>query len=268
MYLSSAPDGTLYVVDMYRGIIQHRAYITEYLRDQIKSRQLEQPIGLGRIYRVVHESTRRDAGRAFECATTQLVETLSHPNGWRRDTAQQLLVERGDRAAVAALLKFAAGAKDWRTRLHALWTLDALNGVEPTLVTKALDDPVTRRAGVGIAYRRALVVGPTIPSGAAVGSSRTMRIGRCGSNWRRRSARCRPRRASLRSCRCWSAMARIPSSRHGAERAGEAARRNACSACSERDRADASAGGDPRDGPPARASAAKRTFGKVFYMGG
>src|SRR4030095_1909019 len=58
--LSSAPDGTLYVVDMYRGIIQHHAYITEYLRDQIASRALEQPIGLGRIYRVVHDSTVRD----------------------------------------------------------------------------------------------------------------------------------------------------------------------------------------------------------------
>ena len=49
VYLSSAPDGTLYVVDLYRGIIQHRGYITEYLRDQILSRQLEQPTGLGRI---------------------------------------------------------------------------------------------------------------------------------------------------------------------------------------------------------------------------
>ncbi len=60
VYLSNAPDGTLYVVDIYRGIIQHHTYITEYLRDQIASRSLEQPIGLGRIYRVVHEGTVRD----------------------------------------------------------------------------------------------------------------------------------------------------------------------------------------------------------------
>src|SRR5438874_4105887 len=38
VYLSSAPDGTLYVVDMYRGLVQHRTFITEYLRDQILSR--------------------------------------------------------------------------------------------------------------------------------------------------------------------------------------------------------------------------------------
>ena len=45
---------------MYRGIIQHRGFITEYLRDQILSRPLEQPIGRGRIYRVVHDTTKRD----------------------------------------------------------------------------------------------------------------------------------------------------------------------------------------------------------------
>ena len=109
--LSSAPDGTLYVVDMYRGIIQHRGYITEYLRDQILSRKLEQPIGRGRIYRVVHESTRRDRQPALSTAPRpRLVETLSHPNGWWRDTAQRLLVERGDKSAVDALKKLAVSA--------------------------------------------------------------------------------------------------------------------------------------------------------------
>ena len=57
VYLSNAPDGTLYIVDMYHGIIQHRDYITEYLRDQILSRKLEAPLGHGRIYRIVHETT-------------------------------------------------------------------------------------------------------------------------------------------------------------------------------------------------------------------
>ena len=141
VYLSSAPDGTLYVVDMYRGIIQHRAYITEYLRDQIASRKLEQPIGLGRIYRVVHESMRRGRRPALSGASTAaLVDILAHPNGWWRDTAQRLLVERGDRSAVAALEKLALGAPAARTRLHALWTLDGLDSLQPSIVTRALRD--------------------------------------------------------------------------------------------------------------------------------
>ena len=141
VYLSSAPDGTLYVVDMYRGIIQHRGYITEYLRDQILSRKLEQPRGLGRIYRVVHETTRRERRPALSSATpAQLVETLSHPNGWWRDTAQRLLVERGDKSVVNGLRKLASSAPEPRTRLHALWTLDGLDALEPDMVTKALSD--------------------------------------------------------------------------------------------------------------------------------
>ena len=64
VYLSSAPDGTIYVVDIYHGIIQHKGFITEYLRDQILSRKLDQPSGHGRIYRIVHDTTqaRSEAG--------------------------------------------------------------------------------------------------------------------------------------------------------------------------------------------------------------
>ena len=97
VYLSNAPDGTLYIVDMYRGVIQQRADITEYLRDHIVSRKLEAPNGLGRIYRVMHETTKRDtASPPRSCPAPQLVDRLSHPNGWWRDAAQRLLVERDD----------------------------------------------------------------------------------------------------------------------------------------------------------------------------
>lgn len=141
VYLSSAPDGTIYIVDTYHGIIQHKGFITEYLRDQIVSRRLDQPQGHGRIWRVMHETTRRDRPPALGKATpAQLVETLSHPNGWWRDTAQRLLVERADRSVAASLRKIAETAPDWRARLHALWTLDGLDAIEPSSVMRALED--------------------------------------------------------------------------------------------------------------------------------
>ena len=141
VYLSNAPDGALYVVDMYRGVIQDRASTTMYLRDHIVARKLDAPVGLGRIYRVMHETTRLDTVNPFASASpAQLVEALSHPNGWRRDTAQRLLVERGASSVVPALVKLAGSAPDARTRLHALWTLDGLDRLEPELVTKALED--------------------------------------------------------------------------------------------------------------------------------
>ena len=137
--LSMAPDGTLYVVDMYRGIVEHKGYFTEYLRDYVVKHKLAQFTSRGRIYRIVHETTRRDTTPLpTTTASAQLVQLLSHPNGWRRDMAQQLLVERGDKSVVPALRKVALGSGDVRARLKALWVLDAFDVIEPSDVTPAL----------------------------------------------------------------------------------------------------------------------------------
>jgi mono/diheme cytochrome c family protein/glucose/arabinose dehydrogenase len=174
VYLSNAPDGTMYVVDMYRGILEHRNSLTVYLRNQILSRNLAQPTGFGRIYRVVHETTKPDTSRDLASASPrQLVEMLAHPNGWRRDTAQRLLVERGQRmtgrpAVVAALVDRAEHAPDWRTRLHALWTLDGMDAIQPGTVMRQLNDPSrdVRAAAVRIAER--WLGNPAHPVSAAV----------------------------------------------------------------------------------------------------
>ena len=42
----TGPDGALYVVDMYRGIVEHHSLISPYLREQIKAHQLEGPYEL------------------------------------------------------------------------------------------------------------------------------------------------------------------------------------------------------------------------------
>ena len=170
VFIANAPDGTLYIADLYRGIIEHRISITEYLRDQILERKLDKSTGYGRIYRVVHEATERDRRPPFtaDAPSAQLVSALSHPNGWWRDTAQRLLIERNERSAVPALVALASGDAPWRTRLHALWTLDGLDAIEPGLVTKALQDrsPEIRVAAVRIAER--WLAEPNHPIHAAV----------------------------------------------------------------------------------------------------
>jgi mono/diheme cytochrome c family protein/glucose/arabinose dehydrogenase len=139
--LSAAPDGTLYIVDIYRGIIQHKGFITEYLRYQILSRNLEAPIARGRIYRVVYDGIAPGPRPALSRATpAQLVATLTHPNGWWRDTAQRLLVERKPAAAVAPLRALARSSPIDHVRLQALWTLDGMDRLEPADVTRALGD--------------------------------------------------------------------------------------------------------------------------------
>lgn len=140
--LLTAPDGSLTVVDIGRGIIQHRIYMTSYLRKQVEARHLDQPLSVGRLYRVTYAAgkvTRQP--KLTKASSATLVDTLSHPNGWWRDTAQRLLVERGDTSVVPALRTLALKAPEARVKLHALWTLEGMNQVSQDLALQALRDP-------------------------------------------------------------------------------------------------------------------------------
>ena len=97
--LCTGPDGALYVVDLYHGIVQHGAYMSAYLADQVKKRDLDKNEGhRGRIWRIVSDTSPPGAWPHLSsiAPTAELVKNLSHPNGWWRDTSQRLLVERGN----------------------------------------------------------------------------------------------------------------------------------------------------------------------------
>ncbi len=130
----NGPDGALYIIDMYRGIIQDDHFLTDELREQIFERGLESPIGMGRIWRVRH--TGGKTNRAFpvlgNASDSELVASLGHPNGWVRDTAQRLLLARPevDTAELAAL---ATGAETLGA-IHAIWTLEGRGELSRDLV--------------------------------------------------------------------------------------------------------------------------------------
>jgi glucose/arabinose dehydrogenase/mono/diheme cytochrome c family protein len=150
----TAPDGTLYIVDMYRGIIQEGEWTRKgsYLREQIEAFEMEKHTGRGRIYRLRHEGFERGPPpRMLDETPAQWVQHLSHPNGWWRDTAQKLLVLRRDRSVVPALEKLASSdSADARPRLHALWTLEGLGALDDKLILRALKsgDAQVRIAGL------------------------------------------------------------------------------------------------------------------------
>jgi mono/diheme cytochrome c family protein len=156
----TAPDGTLYVVDMYRGIIQEANWTRKgtYLRGQIEARDLQKEIGRGRVYRLRHEKfAPGPQPRMLDETPAQWVQHLSHPNGWWRDTAQKLLVLRRDLSVVPALEKLASqDSGDPRPRLHALWTLDGLGALDVKLIRRALKaaEPQVRIAGLRLAELR------------------------------------------------------------------------------------------------------------------
>jgi mono/diheme cytochrome c family protein/glucose/arabinose dehydrogenase len=152
--LYTGPDGCLYVVDLYRGIIQHRLYVTTFLRRQILERGLDKGTGLGRIYRVLSESMPpAKMPRLLKATSAELLQALSHPNGWRRDTAQRLLVERKDPASIPGLRALATAAGDAIPRLHAMFTLEGMRQFDPQTLTTLLADKDPKVAAAALAIK-------------------------------------------------------------------------------------------------------------------
>jgi mono/diheme cytochrome c family protein/glucose/arabinose dehydrogenase len=148
--LTTGPDGALYVVDFYRGVIQHRISLTTYLRQQSEERGLVDPRGLGRIWRIVPTGDgKRTVVNLANAKSQDLAANLSATNAWTRETAQRLLVERDDAAVVPVLEEMAIKSAPLG-RVHALWTLDGMQKTSWPVIGGVLADadPRVRNAAV------------------------------------------------------------------------------------------------------------------------
>ncbi|MBS1750270.1 MAG: c-type cytochrome [Bacteroidetes bacterium] len=166
---ATGPDGCLYIVDMYHGIIQEGNWTgpSSYIRPQILRYGLDRHIGKGRIYRIVHESIPPDTQKPnlLSASPQELVALLSHPNGWWRDNAQRLLIVRNEQSVVPALkdivlkrsslldkLMFWKEKPTLQGRIHALWTLEGLHAADKSLLLEVMKDgnPELRKMAIWI----------------------------------------------------------------------------------------------------------------------
>jgi putative heme-binding domain-containing protein len=122
-------DGALYVVDMYRLVLEHPEWIPAELARGLDLRAGEQR---GRVYRVAREGAA--AHPAFTDSVTELLSSVR----WRRDTAQRLLLESGDKSALPELKKIAHQSKDAGARIQALWTAHLIEDGDATALVSAL----------------------------------------------------------------------------------------------------------------------------------
>ncbi|MGB5273474.1 MAG: c-type cytochrome [Flavobacteriaceae bacterium] len=148
--LASGPDGSLYVVDMYKGVIQDAPYMTPYLKEVTLARKLDKPVHMGRIWRIKSKNT--VSTKPIDLASAEpntLVEQLGSANGWTRDMAQRLLVEKGGLSMLPEL-KNQLAQGNALGQLHALWTLEGLGYDEPDLYLYALNsaDPKVVQAAM------------------------------------------------------------------------------------------------------------------------
>ena len=144
---ATGPDGCLYIVDMYRGIIQEGNWVREgsYLRGVVQEYELDKNIGRGRIYRVDHKTTRRGPQpRMLDERPVDLIKHLSHENGWWRSEAQKLLVLYGAPDFVPPLKDLLAKGTNPLGRLHALWTLEGLDAIDLDVLKIAFADADAR----------------------------------------------------------------------------------------------------------------------------
>jgi putative membrane-bound dehydrogenase-like protein len=137
---ANAPDGTLHVCDMYREVIEHPWSIPDEIKRHL---DLNSGNDRGRIYRLVpaDPTWRRRATPTLGTAdTATLVATLTHPNGWHRDTASRLLYERQDQAAVPLLARLVREAGPATARFHALGALQGLGALDAGTLAVAVED--------------------------------------------------------------------------------------------------------------------------------
>ncbi|WP_343674808.1 c-type cytochrome [Chitinophaga sp.] len=127
--LYDAPDGALYIVDMYRGIIQHKTYLTPYLKGEIKSRQLTNPLNCGRIYRVVPAGAKMKP-MPLDNNPDKLFALLENPNGWIRDKAQQMIIDHHYTQLIPQLKERLHQEGNTYGAIHALWTLEGLGALQ------------------------------------------------------------------------------------------------------------------------------------------
>ncbi|MDP6447216.1 MAG: HEAT repeat domain-containing protein, partial [Pirellulaceae bacterium] len=140
---ANAPDGNLYVVDMYRELIEGAAFVPPELLANLDPRNGSDR---GRIYRIratgeanaePAATTRRLPKRADVAALAQL---LDHENGWHRDTASRLLSEVGDVAAARDLKRIARESQRPQGRIHALYALQELDRLSEAMLLSGLRD--------------------------------------------------------------------------------------------------------------------------------
>lgn len=138
----TGPDGCLWIVDMYRFMIEHPDWLPpegqEELRPYYRSGE-----GMGRIYRVYPSDQPPMRMAAIQQESDQQVAShLASRNGVVRDWAQRLLIERRATGTKEAIVSLARASSEPRVRLQAFATLAGLGQLsDDLLMGVALQDP-------------------------------------------------------------------------------------------------------------------------------
>lgn len=140
--VTTGPDGALYVVDMYRAVIEHPQWVPDELKVRPDERYGDDK---GRIYRLVPKKFNKpEIANLNQLSSKELVTYLDHPNSWQRKVAARLLYERQDNSVVEELKKLVSAGKTSNGRIRALYTLKGLGLLEVSDIITAFKDKSPR----------------------------------------------------------------------------------------------------------------------------
>jgi putative heme-binding domain-containing protein len=133
------PDGALYVVDMYRFLIEHPRWIPAARLAQIDVRA---GADKGRIYRVVKKGAElRPISNLKKMNSEALAAALDNVNGIERDRVHVEILTRHDKGVIPGLVRVANESKLPQARAQALSILDGISALEPNMIQAALKNP-------------------------------------------------------------------------------------------------------------------------------
>lgn len=123
--IKNGPDGSMYVVDMHRGVIGHHAYLSPYLKQKTARNRLDTLTNYGRILKIKSESFPDLPIPDFKTITgKELISLLSGGNGWIRDRAQHHLLFHKSDGLIQPLKDVIFNSNsDWAP-IHALYALE------------------------------------------------------------------------------------------------------------------------------------------------
>ena len=135
---ANGPDGNLYILDMYREVIEHPWSIPAGIKQFL---DLNSGNDRGRIYRLKRKgaqfSQRPMPGHQ---ETANLISMLGHSNTWHRITATRLLYERQDASLVPVLRDVIKHSDRSDARMDAYQVLDGLGELGADDVLDGLRD--------------------------------------------------------------------------------------------------------------------------------
>ena len=146
----NGPDGSLFVVDMHRGVIQHKTYMSGYLRQEYLKKGLDTVVGMGRILRIGKSLKPLRKLKISKWTNSQLIDSLASKNIWIRTRAQHHLVAKGTPKTIELLQEKIKKSKSRQQLIHLLYALSGLDAFTSNLFEIATLYQYPKAAAVAI----------------------------------------------------------------------------------------------------------------------